>query len=125
MRCPCCQAPLHRTTEMAEERRGMRSGDRWCERCDWVIVRESGCATTDVPDARRASDGLMPTIIDRQAVQELVARGAHLVEVLPAEEYAEEHLPGAISLPLKELDARSATRLDRTRPLIVYCHDLQ
>ena len=67
----------------------------------------------------------MPTIIDRQAVQELVARGAHLVEVLPAEEYAEEHLPGAISLPLKELDARSATRLDRTRPLIVYCHDLQ
>ena len=67
----------------------------------------------------------MPTIIDRQAVQELVARGAQLVEVLPAEEYAEEHLPGAISLPLKELDARSATRLDRTRPLIVYCHDLQ
>ena len=67
----------------------------------------------------------MPTIIDRQAVQELVARGAQLVEVLPAEEYVEEHLPGAISLPLKELDARSATRLDRTRPLIVYCHDLQ
>ena len=67
----------------------------------------------------------MPAIIDRAGLQELVARGAQLVEVLPAEEYAEEHLPGAISLPLKKLDERTAARLDRARPLIVYCHDLQ
>jgi len=67
----------------------------------------------------------MPTIIDRLDVQQLVARGAQLVEVLPAEDYAEEHLSGAISLPLKELDARSAARLDPARPVIVYCHDLE
>ena len=78
-----------------------------------------------MPEARRSGAGLMPTIIDRGRVQELVARGAQLIEVLPPEDYAEEHLPGAINLPLKELDARSAARLDRARPLIVYCHDLQ
>jgi len=41
MDCPCCRAPLRRASEMPEERRGMRSGDRWCERCDWIIPRES------------------------------------------------------------------------------------
>jgi rhodanese-related sulfurtransferase len=45
------------------------------------------------------------------------------VEVLPAAEYADEHLPGAINLPLKQLDATTAARLDRSRPVIVYCWD--
>ena len=67
----------------------------------------------------------MPKTIDRVRVQELVARGAQLVEVLPAEEFAEEHLAGAVNIPLKELDARTAARLDRGRPVITYCHDLQ
>ncbi|MBA2567614.1 MAG: rhodanese-like domain-containing protein [Thermoleophilaceae bacterium] len=49
--------------------------------------------------------------------------GAQLVEVLPAEEYEEEHLPGAINIPLKELDRESVTRLRRDAPVIVYCHD--
>jgi rhodanese-related sulfurtransferase len=42
--------------------------------------------------------------------------------VLPADEHDWAHLPGAVSLPLKELDAR-ASQLDRSRPVIVYCHD--
>ena len=67
----------------------------------------------------------MPKIIDRGQVRALIARGAQLVEVLPAEDFAEEHLAGAINIPLKELDKRSAARLDRARPVIVYCHDLQ
>jgi rhodanese-related sulfurtransferase len=57
-------------------------------------------------------------------LQELIARGAQLVEVLPAGEYSETHLPGAINLPLKQLDARSAaTTLDARRAVIVYCWD--
>jgi rhodanese-related sulfurtransferase len=63
--------------------------------------------------------------IDRDRVEELAATGAQLVEVLPADEYEDEHLPGAINLPLKELDATSAVRLDRRRPVIVYCYDYQ
>lgn len=65
----------------------------------------------------------MPREIDREELQSLVARGAQLVEVLPADEYAEDHLPGAISLPLRRLEAEALTVLDRERPVIVYCWD--
>jgi rhodanese-related sulfurtransferase len=65
----------------------------------------------------------MATRIDLVQLQELLDGGGQLVEVLPAAEYADEHLPGAISLPLKQLDATTAARLDRSRPVIVYCWD--
>jgi rhodanese-related sulfurtransferase len=65
----------------------------------------------------------MATRIDLAQLQELLDGGGQLVEVLPAAEHADEHLPGAISLPLKQLDATTAARLDRSRPVIVYCWD--
>jgi rhodanese-related sulfurtransferase len=43
--------------------------------------------------------------------------------VLPAAEYADEHLPGAINIPLKELDRETTRQLDRGRPVIAYCYD--
>jgi len=45
------------------------------------------------------------------------------VEVLPREEYGESHLPGAINIPLKELNRDTAERLRRDEPVIVYSHD--
>ncbi len=65
----------------------------------------------------------MPTDLHRVDVQHLVSEGAQLVEVLPAEEYATEHLPGAINIPLKDLNRETAGRLVATRPVIVYCWD--
>ena len=65
----------------------------------------------------------MPTEIGRSGVQRLVERGAQLVEVLPADEYEEDHLPGAISLPLRRLETEAVQTLDRNRPVIVYCWD--
>ncbi len=65
----------------------------------------------------------MPGEIDRGQVQRLVERGAQLVEVLPADEYKEDHLPGAISLPLRHVDKEAGRLLDRNRPVIVYCWD--
>jgi rhodanese-related sulfurtransferase len=62
------------------------------------------------------------TLIDRDAVQELIGQGAQLVEVLPAQEYAEDHLPGAVSHPLRQLD-KEVDEIDRRRPVIVYCWD--
>lgn len=67
----------------------------------------------------------MPTSIFRNEVRELLGDGAQLVEVLPSEEYEEEHLPGAINIPLKELDRQTTARLRRDEPVIVYCHDYQ
>lgn len=64
----------------------------------------------------------MPTAIGRAELRTLTGQGTQLAEVLPAEEYAWAHLPGAVSIPLKELDAR-AGQLDQSRPVIVYCHD--
>ncbi len=46
-----------------------------------------------------------------------------LVEVLPEDEYREAHLPGAVNIPLKLLDAGTTAGLDRTRPIVVYCWD--
>lgn len=65
----------------------------------------------------------MPTEIGRSEVQRLVEQGAQLVEVLPADEYEEDHLPGAISLPLRRLETEAVQTLDRNRPVIVYCWD--
>lgn len=61
--------------------------------------------------------------IGREEVRRLIEAGAQLAEVLPAEEYGDEHLPGAIHLPLKSLGPDSAAVLDRSRPVIVYCWD--
>jgi rhodanese-related sulfurtransferase len=65
----------------------------------------------------------MPTAIDRTRLQELLREGAQLVEVLPQAEYEDEHLPGAINIPLKELNADTARQLKRGQPVVVYCHD--
>ena len=46
-----------------------------------------------------------------------------LVEVLPPAEFAEMHLPGAISIPLKTLDEQTTAALDRSRTVGVYCWD--
>jgi rhodanese-related sulfurtransferase len=54
---------------------------------------------------------------------QLLAAGAQLVEVLPPDEYAEEHLPGAINVPLKTLDGDTTAALDKTKAIVVCCWD--
>jgi len=65
----------------------------------------------------------LPHQIRRDEVQELLGRGAQLVEVLPANEYREDHLPGAINVPLRQLEAQARDVLNPARPVIVYCWD--
>ena len=67
----------------------------------------------------------MRTDINLLQLQDLLARGAQLVEVLPATDYAEAHLPGALNLPLKALNRQTAAQLDPARLVIVYCNDFQ
>jgi rhodanese-related sulfurtransferase len=67
----------------------------------------------------------VPTVIFRDDVRRLVDEGAQLVDVLPREEYEDDHLPGAINIPLKELDRETTAKLRRDAPVIVYCHDYQ
>ncbi len=48
----------------------------------------------------------MPGSLARDEVRRLLEQGALLVDVLPRQEYEEEHLPWAINIPLKELIGR-------------------
>ncbi|HEV8718211.1 MAG TPA: rhodanese-like domain-containing protein [Candidatus Binatia bacterium] len=67
----------------------------------------------------------MPTTIDRAEVRRLLTEGARLIEVLPAKEYEDEHLLGAINIPLATLDRQATATLLPHYPVIVYCYDSQ
>ena len=61
--------------------------------------------------------------IDREQVRRFMEQHAQIVDVLPAREYVEEHLPGAINLPLRRIEMEASQVLDPSRPVIVYCAD--
>jgi rhodanese-related sulfurtransferase len=61
--------------------------------------------------------------ITYRRLRELLEGGAQLVDVLPEADYAEEHLPGAVNIPLKTLDAARTAHLDKTTAVVVYCFD--
>jgi len=67
----------------------------------------------------------MPMDIGREEVHRLVEDKAQLVEVLPKEEYEAEHLPGAMNIPLPQLDRQTTAVLQQDQPVIVYCYDSQ
>ncbi|HEX6175989.1 MAG TPA: rhodanese-like domain-containing protein [Candidatus Binatia bacterium] len=64
-------------------------------------------------------------IIDRDELKQRVNDGAHLVEVLPAKEFARAHLPGAINIPLAKFSEKTVADLDKKNATIVHCYDYQ
>jgi rhodanese-related sulfurtransferase len=63
-------------------------------------------------------------IHERDEVRRLIEQSnAQLVEVLPSPEYEEDHIPGAIHIPLRHIEDRAVELLDPKRPVIVYCWD--
>ncbi|HZB78799.1 MAG TPA: rhodanese-like domain-containing protein [Actinomycetota bacterium] len=62
-------------------------------------------------------------IHERSEVRSVIDGGAQVVEVLGPEEFEEDHLPGAINLPLRKLETEAGRVLDRSRPVLVYCWD--
>jgi rhodanese-related sulfurtransferase len=67
----------------------------------------------------------MPTQVLRENVRGLLANGAQLVEVLSADEYMEQHIAGAVNIPLSVMDEETTAQLHKNRPVIVYCNDFQ
>ena len=65
----------------------------------------------------------MSNDINLDSVDQLLADGAVLIEVLPEGEFNDEHLPDAINLPLKKLVLESVAHIDRASPIVVYCWD--
>jgi rhodanese-related sulfurtransferase len=60
---------------------------------------------------------------DREEVRRLMEQGAQIIDVLPAREYGEDHLPGAVNLPIRRIEAEATRVLDPGRPIVVYCAD--
>jgi rhodanese-related sulfurtransferase len=65
----------------------------------------------------------MPRLIDLEGMRRLMDQGAQVVDVLPAREYGEDHIPGAINLPLRRIETEARRILDPDRPIVVYCAD--
>jgi rhodanese-related sulfurtransferase len=66
----------------------------------------------------------MPREINAKQLQELLdTENVQLIEVLPRREYEEEHLPGALNIPLKAFTQETISQLDRNRAVVVYCWD--
>ena len=63
--------------------------------------------------------------IDLTRVVELQKQGAYVIEVLGRKEFEENHLAGAISLPLSKFSRSELAKLDKDRPIVVYCWDYQ
>jgi rhodanese-related sulfurtransferase len=64
-------------------------------------------------------EGMEP--VDRDALLKRVRDGAVTVlDVRPSEEYKAGHIPGAISIPLKELELR-LSKLPRDHEVVAYC----
>ena len=65
----------------------------------------------------------MPVHVSRDDVQRMLEQGAQLVDPLPEDEYRDEHIRGAINIPLAKLNRETMAILSRDRPVIVYCYD--
>lgn len=62
-----------------------------------------------------------PTVTG-QAARELVEQGALLLDVRSPGEFSEAHLPGAVNVPVQELESTMASLpADRSRKIVVYC----
>ena len=66
-----------------------------------------------------------PSPVELDEIDGLLAEGYRLVDARAAESYAEGHLPGALSLPLGEVETRLPqlrAQLPLDTPLITYCN---
>ena len=59
--------------------------------------------------------------LDAEQVQKLVNEGATILDVRTQGEFSGGHVPGAVNIPVQELQQRLGTLEPRDRPVIVYC----
>jgi rhodanese-related sulfurtransferase len=62
----------------------------------------------------------MVTAISHRTLLQLIDAGVQVVDVLPEKEFSGSHIPGAINIPLKALNAETVSLLSRDKPVVVY-----
>jgi hypothetical protein len=63
----------------------------------------------------------IPRIIPEDLKRLVAAGQAVVIDVRSPEEYRQGHIPGAINLPLRQIEAGNYQRLPRDKRLISYC----
>ena len=90
----------------------------------WLALRAAGEAQlAELPGVAREYLGDPAALepIDRHELARRLAEGSVvLIDVRPAEEYAQGHIAGAVSVPLDELAAWARTA-PRRKPIVAYC----
>jgi rhodanese-related sulfurtransferase len=61
--------------------------------------------------------------VDALEAERLIAGGITVVDVLPATTFQQEHLPGALNVPLETFEPSHVASLDKAAALLVYCFD--
>lgn len=54
-------------------------------------------------------------------IQDMIKAGAKVVDVRSAEEFADEHFPGALNIPVNEIQKRMKELGDPSGTIVVYC----
>ena len=78
-----------------------------------LALLAAGCADLNIPDFNNPSIGDLQNNPTRAGV-------VTVLDVRPADEFALGHLPGAVNIPLRELEARLA-ELDDAQEIVAYC----
>jgi len=86
-----------------------------------IILAFSGCATSEDPAGEEA-----PTVMNLSAEQGKAMMDEDptiiLVDVRTQEEYIEEHIPGALLVPVDELESLAPEMIpDKEASYIIYC----
>lgn len=87
----------------------------------WLAIR--GVAQDRLPEIGKLREAFVVSgdELARSDVRRLVKRGeAVLVDVRPAVEFQSGHIPGAIAIPIEELEER-ADELPRDKQIVAYC----
>lgn len=90
-----------------------------------LVLAASAGRLTPVVKAAESLQARLPQPVLLAEMRELVGSGALLIDARDATLYAEGHLPGALSLPLGEVEAQLLQFRQRTAvasTLVVYCN---
>lgn len=86
----------------------------------------TGCSRSDTPPPPPSAATPTPRTRDPDAARKLISEGAVVIDVRTPDEYAQEHLPSAVNIPVQDFSARinevaKLVASDKARPIVVYC----
>ncbi|MBD0370756.1 MAG: rhodanese-like domain-containing protein [Pyrinomonadaceae bacterium] len=88
-------------------------------------AKDARTASQPTEDANAPTEGDPFAAIPRVKVEELVRAleegRAVVVDIRAAEAYQEEHIKGAVSIPLEEIRERGARELPTDKLIVTYC----